>query len=376
MQKRILHILADDKFSDYAIKLFENQDVPSDFVLMVTEGEERLVKLRDKTTIMRRGDEAYQIMLDNVANYEAIILHGMFWRYDYDILMRTNPTTKVAWVSWGGEICGRKEVSQKFLSFRSRVMMDIHNLNRWLKTGKKTDQKGNYELPIDIFRRVDYCIADEQEEYEYAKQYIQAPNLKYLMYNYYTLEDTIGALMDKRCNGNNIFIGNSAASEGNYWDVMPKVARLKQKGQKVIMPLGYGSPWVRNFAVRLGKRLYGTDFMPLIDFMPLDEYNQLVCKCSTMIMPHYAPRAQGNIITALWLGMRVYLSEKCMTYHYFKRIGCSVYSVEKELKRSNPLLYTPMTDEQLQQNRTILRSIYSRESMNAAVQKIVDALVD
>lgn len=375
MQKRILHILADDKFSDYAIKLFENQEVPSDFVLMVSSGCENLVKLRDKTTIMRRGDAAYQKLLENIGNYDAIILHGMFWAYDEDILNRVPDTTKVAWMNWGGEIYGRGDISYQFLSRRSRLIAKLHNWSRLFKTGKKAKENSNYDLSLDLFRRVDYCLTDEREEYEYARDYLQEPNLKHLFYNYYTLEDTVGALMDKRCSGNNIFIGNSAASEGNYWDVMPKVARLKQKDQRVIMPLGYGSPWVRNWVLKLGKKLYGADFMPLIDFMPLGEYNELVCNCSTMIMPHYAPRAQGNIITALWLGMRVYLSEKGMTYRYFRRIGCLVYSIEHDLNRRNPRLFEPMTEVQMNHNREILRKMYSRESMNKAVQKITETLV-
>lgn len=373
MQERILHILADDKFSDYSFEQFENVDVPSDYVLLVTEGEEQLVRHRDKMKVMRHGDAAYNEMLESLPNYTALILHGMFWAYDFDILTRIPETTKVAWVNWGGEIYGRKDVYYDFLSPRSRVMEFLHS---WKSRLRKNSYDSHYELPLDVFRRVNYCMTDEREEYEYARDYLQAPNLKHLFYNYYTLEDTIGALMDKRCSGNNIFMGNSAALEGNYWDVMPKVARIKQKGQKVIMPLSYGSQWVSIRVQKLGKVLYRSDFMPLINFMPLDEYNQLVCNCSTMIMPHYAPRAQGNIITGLWLGMRVYLSEKCMTYRYFKRIGCLVYSIEHDLRRGNLRLFEPMTDQQMMHNRIVLQKYYSRESMNAAVQKVVDTLVD
>lgn len=227
---------------------------------------------------------------------------------------------------------------------------------------------------MDIFRRADYCLTDEREEYEYARNYIQKPDLKYLMYNYYTLEDMIGALIDKRCKGNHIFMGNSGANECNYWDAIPKVSKLKERGQKVIIPLSYGAPWVKNWVMRLGKLFFRKDFMPLVDFLPREQYNELICNCSTMIMPHYVPRAQGNIITALWLGMRVYLSEHNMTYHYFKRLGCTVYSIEKDLKRSNKERFMPMTDEELERNRKIIYATYSRENTMKAVQHIAEEL--
>ena len=373
MEKRILHILADDKFSDYAIEQFDSLTIPSDYALVSTEEEEALVSLRAKTTIMRRGDEAYDKMLASLSDYPAIILHGMFWRYDYDILTRISSTTKVAWIHWGGEIYGRKDVCYDFLSPLSGV---LERLISWKKrTFAKDYQEHHYELPLDVFRRVDYCLTDEREEFEYARNYLQKPDLQYLMYNYYTLEEVIGSLIDTRCNGNNIFMGNCAHNECNYWDAMPLVSRLKSRGQKVIAPLSYGAPWVKNGVKRLGKWLYGNDFMPLMDFLPREQYNELICNCSTMIMPHYVPRAQGNIITALWLGMRVYLSEHNMTYHYFKRLGCTVYSIEKDLKRSNKNRFAPMTDEELEHNRKIIYATYSKETTMKAVQNIVDTLV-
>lgn len=372
MSNRILHILADEKFSDYAIKQFDSIGIPSDYALIISEGEEALVSQRDKAITMRRGDSAYVELINSLSNYTSIVLHGLFWRYDYEILTRIPSTTKVAWVNWGGEIYGRKDVFYDFLSPISGILERLINLKKRLFV--KDYYEHHYEIPLDFFRRLDYCLTDEYEEYEYARNYLQKPDLQYLMYNYYTLEDMIGALIDTRSRGNNIFMGNCAANECNYWDAIPKVSRLKERGQKVIIPLSYGSPWVRNWAIRLGNWLYGKDFIPLADFLPREQYNELICNCSTMIMPHYAPRAQGNIITALWLGMRVYLSEHNMTYRYFKRLGCTVYSIEKDLKWSNKDRFKPMTDEELEHNRKILYATYSRESTMKAVQHIAETL--
>ena len=52
MEKRILHILEDDKFSDYAFQQFEQLSIPSDYVLMNTSDHVELVKHRDKMIVM------------------------------------------------------------------------------------------------------------------------------------------------------------------------------------------------------------------------------------------------------------------------------------------------------------------------------------
>ena len=80
---------------------------------------------------------------------------------------------------------------------------------------------------------------------------------------------------------------------------------------------------------------------------------------------------RGNIITGLWLGMRVYLSERSFAYQYFKRIGCAIYSIEKDLKEYG---YAPMEQKEVEQNRAVLQQWYAKENMHKRNLEIVKAL--
>jgi hypothetical protein len=295
----------------------------------------------------------------------------MHWGIWQTTILKKIPTqVKVAWVFWGGDLYGRSDVKFNTLAPITKFVVETRNL---LKLTNKKIQNNNWEIPRILFNRVDYCLSDEFEEYEFAKTEL-GNEMNYHWYNYYSLEETLGNLIDKKTKGNNIVIGNSATKECNYFDILFKVKFLNIKNRKIILPLSYGSPWIRNYVSKLGKVLF-KNLMLLSNFLERDEYNKILLNCNTMIMPHYFPQAQGNIITGLWLGMKVYLSEKNMTYHYFKRIGCYVYSIEKDLKNTNKeFINTPESEERILHNREILKFWYSKDNMSKRNKELVNLL--
>ena len=145
----------------------------------------------------------------------------------------------------------------------------------------------------------------------------------------------------------------------------------KLKEEKVIIPLSYGSQWMRNIVLKYGRILLGKRMQALTEFMPREEYNKLMLSCSTMIIGYWEPAAQGNIITALWLGMRIYLSEKSMTYSFFKRLGANVFSIESDLKKYQ---FTPLSEEVRAENRRVLSKWFSKQHVMESVQNVVNEL--
>ena len=91
-------------------------------------------------------------------------------------------------------------------------------------------------------------------------------------------------------------------------------------------------------------------------------------------MPHYRPQAFGNILTALWLGARVFLSERNMLYNFFKRIGITLYSIESDLNSGNQALWSPLPDDAVEDNRKIISSIYSIETMHQKNLELINIL--
>lgn len=365
----ILHVLTDEKFTDYAIAQFSAPEMQSDFVLIPSNNVMHLVKHIDQCTVIKQRSPEFEDLLNRLDQYTGIIFHGMNWgRWQTPILQRVPKSVKVAWVFWGGDIYSRQDVESQFLAPITGVLYRLHNR----KKNKAPDT--SWEIPFDLFKRIDYCMTSISAEYDYAKQYTGA-DFEYLWYTYYSLEETIGSLRDMSCSGNNIWIGNSAAEWNNhidaFWQMWKSGALRKHSFEKVIIPLSYGAPWVCNLVQKVGRFFFGKRMQPLVSFMPREEYNALMLSCSTMIINYYEPAANGNIITALWLGMRVYLSEKNFVFDFYKRIGLSVYSLESDLPQYG---FAPLPEQERQHNRDVIASLYGMPHIKEEVTKIVKTL--
>lgn len=366
----ILHFLADDKFSDYVIKQFRTTEMASEFVIVSWSEEIKFVQETGTANIVKYKSESFYSLVKDLGRYKAIILHGLFWEWDYDILVNVPDNVKVAWMFWGGEIYGRPDLKASFYAPRTKRQYWVKRLKRLVK-GTNHDEL-NYQLPIGLFKRIDYCLTDIEEEYSFAKQYIGADFI-HLWYNYYSIEETIGNLIDTSCIGNNILVGNSSSLECNHLDALACI-KDTVPNQKIICPLSYGETWLRNLIAAKGHKLFGSSFLPLVDFIPRQEYNSLLSSCSSAIMAHYRPQGLGNIITLLWMGTKVYMSKSSMQYSYLKRIGLTVLSIEEDLKHCSKEPFSRLDNEQMIQNRSILHEVYGADNMDKKNHELVNIL--
>lgn len=368
----ILHLIPDEKFADYVIHQFLDSNMKSRLILVTNGIDVPVAKEYMQVQVVVPNSEEFKNLLLTLTQYSAVVFHGLFWPWQEQIIKIIPTQVKVAWMFWGGEIYGQKDLQTNFLSHSSRLLLRWRNLKHffWGNGGRNIE----YSVPIECFMRIDYCLTDIPMECEFASLYLHHP-MRMLWYNYYSIEETLGeGLLSERCVGNGIFIGNSATIENNHLDVFVKLATLPIREHKLVVPLSYGAPWYRNFINKVGHSLFGMQFYPLLDFMERSEYNRTMLSCNTMVMPHFRAQAQGNIITGLWLGMRVYLYERNVAYQYFKKLGVKIYSIDKDLNKHNPYLFAPMEEVDIVCNRAILLRIYGRKAIENAAKNIVDTL--
>lgn len=367
----ILHFLSDDKFSDYVISQFSEPEMCSEFVLMSVSEETKYFQNVCKTKRVNPYKKSeLSSLIGSLNKYSAIVLHGLFYPWCETVLRNVPEKVKVAWAFWGGEIYGRKDLKDSFLSKRSKMLFGIHQLKKGIE-GK--EGRENYELPLELFNRIDYCLTDIHEDYEFVTYYTQS-RMREVWYNYYSIDETIGELRNQCVEGDDILVGNSSSLTCNHLDGFRAAKRLHTDNSEIIVPLSYGEVWLRNFLQKKGTYMFGRWFHPLVDFMPRDEYNKLIKKCAVVIMPHYRPQAFGNIITALWLGSRVFLSEKSLLYTFFKRIGITLFTIETDINRTKSPKVLSLSGEEREENRRIIASLYEKSVMNRKNQELVKIL--
>lgn len=367
----ILHLIVESQFTDYVINQFSAPEMYSEVVIIHSENYIKHKFQKEKVRIIRPYSSEFEDLLKALSGYSAVVLHGLFEPWCETVLRNVPDNVKVAWVFWGGEIYGRNDLRDVFLSKRSKLLLGLHEMKR----RKNNNGFGHYEFPMVLFQRIDYCLTDVHEDFEFVKAY-SGFGAKELWYNYYSVDETLGELRNQSVEGNNIFIGNSCNLECNHLDGFKAAKKMFDKNQnhEIIVPLSYGEPWLRRGLLKIGGCMFGKQFHPLVDFMPLGEYNKLIKSCSVAIMPHYRPQAFGNILTALWLGTRVYMSEKNLLYNYFKRIGAIVFSIEKNLCTTSKLTAHPLTEEERNINREMIAGLYDKSIMEVKIRELVSVL--
>lgn len=368
----ILQVIFDDQFGNYAIEQFRDYRDRTRIIL-ITSGSypQRIHDIPQQDIVVYNSSE-YKELIAHLSDYRAVLMHGLFSYIQYDIIRHLPKETKLAWVMWGGEIYYPENASLFRLAPITRFAYTI----KQLKNRLCGEQDCATKVPIDILRRVDYMLGSSLELYEEAKSYIGNPNMQHLMYSYFTLERLIGEdSLDKTVNGENILLGNSAAVENNHFDILLHLKRVGlPKNVQLITPLSYSTPWVKIWANKMGKILFGNQFYPILSFIPRPEYNKLVQSCSVFIANHHNPNAFGNVLTSLWLGARVYVSNLNVQTQFLQRLGLHANSIETDLNKKNPNLYKPLSDKERDENRTIIRQIYGSEQMRKNIANIVSAL--
>lgn len=369
----ILHLITDDKFADYAINQFLEIDDTSRFLLVKSTVNEEIKNIKnvDKIIHIVANSNEYINFLKQLNSYNAVIIHGFFYSWQEEIILSLPTHIRVAWVCWGGEIYSRKPLFYNFLAQKTKFVYWLKQLKRTLK-GKPLLDK-DFSVKLETFRRINFCLSDMPDEYAFVNHFCKS-SMQYSWYNYYSIEETLGELKAQKINGSNILIGNSCTLENNHIDIFYSLKKMNMQARKVIVPLSYGADWLQIILKNKGENIFNQNFHPLFNFMERNEYNQILISCSIMIMNHYRPQAQGNIITGLWLGAKVYLSNKSLTYSYFKGLGIFVYSIEDDLKPNNKHALQALEDDKVEHNREILMREYGRENMMVRIREIVRVL--
>ena len=240
----------------------------------------------------------------------------------------------------------------------------VHHIKNFIKrfVGGR-DRKERLIGRINIFSPVIY------EDFELLVNSLPNLKLKYMSWNYGTLEDDhIRGFEDKSINGNNILLGNSATYTNNHLDAFLNIKKININGRKIITPLSYGDKNYREIIVSEGYKNFGNNFHPLINFMDVDEYIALLQSCSIVIMNHLRQQALGNIIISLYMGAKVFLDKDNPVYLFFRKRNAYIYLLDDLDVESKTLL----KKEQIDYNRKVIREYWERDVIHKKTQEIIE----
>ena len=257
-----------------------------------------------------------------------------------------------------------KEESQK--RNLTQILKDAILYPRWRQS--RVIEKIQYFSPVlqDEYQTLRNCRAwksfPEQVDWNYS------PAEKDLSY-YVSSSDDVGAI------GNNVLVGNSATNTNNHLEIFRTLRNINLQGRKFIIPLNYGDKIYGEKIGRMANELLGEHADVLLKFMPIDDYMNKISSCGFVIMNHVRQQGVGNIISMLYMGAKVFIREENPTFIYLKRNGVTVFSVQ-ELENNPQLLFSPLSQLEVVNNRTIVESLWSNSTLLKKTKKIIYTLMN
>ena len=322
---KILHIVDDEKFIDSAFRVFESAAPCANTYVIFKKGKK--LKFIKETPVKVYSPwlfPVYRLFPFLMPRFDMIILHNLNlpkMRY----LQCLKRKASVCWIGWGFDyydLIGRELLKSETKNLPSRKnsffsLRIIIRIRQKLQYGR-VDKKSVISI-IDYFSPVIY------EDFVLVSNAVPDFNPEFVSWNYGTLEDDlIRGLEGTQVTGPNILLGNSASAPNNHLDAFKLLKALDLGERKIITPLSYGDEYYRNTIINHGNSEFGDCFVPLVEFMPIDEYIKTISSCSIVVMNHLRQQAMGNIVIMLYLGAKVFLDPKNPAYDFHKKQGAAV----------------------------------------------------
>lgn len=189
---------------------------------------------------------------------------------------------------------------------------------------------------------------------------------KWVNFSYYTIEDYKVAERAVKSGTPRVIVGNSATASNNHLECFEILRKIGFEGE-TLCPLSYGDARYGDSIAKMGTHLLGERFRALRQFMPLDEYSQLLGECHAMILNNYRQQSLGNIISSLWLGTRVFVSMRSPVLEHFRALGCSIQCLETDLVSAEDL--RPCSAVETERNRSALSRYYARSTFVTSLRR-------
>lgn len=362
---RLLHLCLDEKFIPFAQKVYEAAYPGANawYVYVPEGGADVSRDMHPVDDAWLRSDAARLAV--NAA--DGIIVHYLDPAF-YDFVASLSDDKLVVWHGWGEDIYPfltawerspyLRQTRSLVIRLRAAQFLEPLALGAKLirKWRRRRDRGGMYA----VLAKFDY-ISMARAEFEILRQSWPGLRATFREFHYNSVEEVFARGPD-RMSGDDILLGNSASASNNHLDAIDLLSRFDLAGRKVYCPLSYGGRRYADAIERAGRRRLGDAFVPLREFLGIDEYYGIVGSCGTVVMNHVRQQAVGSIGTALYKGAAVYLRPENTVLEFFRDMGAVVF----EMDGLDPA--RRLGADEVERNRRALEACYGFEKVVACVK--------
>ncbi len=364
----IVHLFEDQRFVDITIENFESVSKGQNRYVVFSNNK-KLKYLSCRNDVVILPNSSYRVDLDLIyKDCQFLIIHFLSPIKLY-ILKHKPCNVQVMWSVWGSDAYDHFNDQNFFEPLTKNIRKrSLYQFSKqfWIYTFYHFIM---YRvLPVKkelkLLKKINYISTVLPCEFKAIRDEFDL-DVEYVDYNYGVNKFT--DFQDVKL-GNSILIGNSATSSNNHLDIFEII---KSTSKKLVVPLSYGAYDFKNYKEKIileGKKIFKNNFIPITSYLSIHEYNNLLLSCNTTIMYHIRQQALGNIFSSLYVGMRVFLNSKSLTYIFLKDEGVIIFDLKKDYK----LLGIELNEDEKQINRDIVLKLRSRKVIRDKTQGIID----
>lgn len=374
---KILHLATDEKFIDLAYESFERIAPGSNTVIVCGTTPFKYVKLTPDRVVSRfsAGSDA---LVRYLGEFDVVIVHSLVGVW-YRLVCKAPSSVRFVWIGWGFDY-----YDIVFGSESGGLLPETDEINRSLSPKRGVLGKlkaflsgyfyGEKFLAISSIR---YFAPVLPEEYELVLDCLPVGTSRpeFLLWNYGNLEDNfVKGFEHGEITGRNVLVGNSASVTNNHVEAFWVLSAAALRDRNIIAPLSYGDGRYRDVVVGVGRKHFGDNFLPLVDYMPVQEYVGIIQSCGFVVMNHVRQQALGNIVIMLYLGAKVFLREESPVYRCLKKLGVCIYTVQA-LAVDSTMLDEGLSHEEKANNRRIMISNWSRKTSDNRTRGLIERVI-
>ncbi|MGI0107073.1 TDP-N-acetylfucosamine:lipid II N-acetylfucosaminyltransferase [Salinimicrobium sp. WS361] len=213
-----------------------------------------------------------------------------------------------------------------------------------------------FEIKLNkALRKIDYCCNQVQGDFDLIKNLSHKFKMKHVFFAYSGINQNFQKISVEKYSNNalKILLGNSANPTNNHIDILIKLKPYSNHISEIICPLSYsGKQDYIEEVIRVGTTLFGSKFIPLRKFLPLDDYKEILRTVDVGIFYHIRQQAYSNTIGLLEYRKRVLLHPKSTLYKMYsdfkvQNVFCNLDRLLKtdEMIHDNSLLYDRLSEE-------------------------------
>lgn len=349
----IAHIVQDDKFIDDVKHQFElDNRFRNEFYLVVKSPHYSFHYIKDTHDICILSSKRAIKELFSRGDIDCFYFYSL---PNYRLFKYISKDKIVIWWAWGWDIYGEdrfiniplyKPLTKQYLKKTSSSLSKLKCFLKKMPFVLDIRAGGNRKK---VIKRIDYFQPVIHMEFQLMQRF-----KGFKAHEFYNPGAGRLALDYKEKNvishKNHILLGHSATFSNNHLDVWNAINAFIPSGTSVFFPVNYGK---MDYADYLGQVIQSDKITIrfIKDFLPKDEYFELLASCGYAIFGVLREQAMANIYHCLLNGVKLFLYKNSIPFKYLTDLGCVVYAIE-DINVSS--FRTLMSAEQVIHNRQCL----------------------